>query len=431
VALVIGDLFTEHPCTAKHVLPVKSASRDSEVIVVGPAESHTAWFANRHLRCKPGGEAAVLAGLLKAAVEANRAKLTPELDKFVGGTGWNELERYSGISKDDLEAAAGVLLGAAKVRTYLSNIFGRIGALDLASLFAEAMTRICPGESVFLPKFVQHNTWGIYSVLADAGGGKLLEKLESAELKALIILGLDIFSAYPAAPVEKALRGKKFTVTTQVFWNQTASRANVVIPAAVPVEKQGTVSIAFDEDLVRDEVVPPPGGAVTDADFLVAVAKEMGAELETGGTPDRKTARSSSCEWLSASWASYATEMGVIDAAETVLIPWSEPVHVGDGSLSRNFLWSEQTCPEPVLHISIGQAAAMKLKNGDTVTVTSEGSEVSLPVKITGRLMDGVVGATVHFPAVRKLFPWKLDEPSGEIRLAPLQVSMSRTNEKS
>ena len=429
VSLVIGDSFTEHPCTAKKVLPGKYGARGSEVIVVSPEVSHTAWFANRHLRCKPGGETAVVAGLLKAAAEKTNAPLTNELKKMVSALEWSAIERIGGVSKDALGAAAGSMLGASKVTTYLSNIFGRIAAPALAFSLAEALTNVCPGDREFVPQFVQQNTWGIYSVLAAAGKSDCLKKLAANELKALIALGLDLFSVYPAAPIEKAMRERRFTVTTQYFWNQTADRANIVIPAASLMEKKGTVSPAFGEDLVRDEVMPPLAGAVTAERFLSMLAREMGAELESAAKPARRTERSGDAGGMAGEWSQYAASMKELESAEAVLIPWSEAVHVADGSLSRNFYWSNITCPDATLMISEELAAKRRLKRGDRVDVSTAGGEIVLPVEVTKKLAGPVAAATIHFPAVRKLFPLKLDA-GGEIVLGPVPVRLSRQSEK-
>jgi len=429
VSLIIGDSFSEHPCTAKSVLPGKYGTRGSEVIVVGPETNRTAWFANRHLRCKPGGESAVVAGLLKAAAEKTGAALPTELKKLIDGLGWDEIERAGGVSKDAITAAAGSMLGAAKVTTYLSNIFGRIGSPALAFSFAEALTNVCPGDREFVPQFVQQNTWGIYSVLAAAGSSDCLKKLAGTELRAIIALGLDLFSVYPAAPIEKAMREKRFTATTQFFWTQTADRANVVIPAASLMEKKGTVAPAFGEELVRAEFMPPIAGAVTAEKFLSMLAKEMGAELGIPAKPARRTDRSAAADGMAAEWAAYASAMKELDAAGTVLIPWSEAVHAADGSLSRNFYWSQITCPVATLFVSEEIAGKLKLKQGDHVEVSTAGAEIVLPVEITKKLPANAVGATIHFPAVRKLFPWKLDQ-GGEIVLGPVPVKLSRQSGK-
>ncbi|MCX5753324.1 MAG: hypothetical protein NTW97_06700 [Candidatus Krumholzibacteria bacterium] len=429
VSLIIGDSFSEHPCTAKSVLAGKYGTRGSEVIVVGPETNRTAWFANRHLRCRPGGESAVVAGLLKAAAEKTGAALTPELKKLIGALGWDEIERAGGVPKDAITAAAGAMLGAAKVTTYLSNIFGRIGSPALAFSFAEALTNVCPGDREFVPQFVQQNTWGIYSVLAAAGSSDCLKKLAGTELRAIIALGLDLFSVYPAAPIEKAMREKRFTATTQFFWNQTADRANVVIPAASLMEKKGTVAPAFGEELVRSEFMPPLAGAVTAEKFLSMLAKEMGAELGAPAKPARRTDRAASADGMAGEWAAYASAMKELDAAGTVLIPWSESVHAADGSLSRNFYWSRITCPVATLFVSEEIAGKLKLKRGDHVEVSTAGAEIVLPVEITKKLPANAVGATIHFPAVRKLFPWKLDQ-GGEIVLGPVPVKLNRQSGK-
>lgn len=425
VALIVGDSFADHPCTAKLVLPGKYGARGSEVIVISPERSNTAWFANRHLRCNAGGDSAVLAGLLKAQLEKGAGSVPAELEKLVEGLSWNEIESLSGVGKEQMVDAAESMLGAAKVRTYVSNIYGRFGSPVLSALFAEAVTRLCPGMEVFSPQFVQQNTWGAYAALMGTNSSGVIEKLSKGELKALVILGLDIFSAFPAAPVEKALREKKFTVTTQLFWNQTASRANVVIPAASLAEKDGTVWPEFGEELKRDGRLGSPGGTISDADFLRALAKEIGSEL--GNPPAvKEPARSGSCDWMVLEWSSYAGLLKELNLAETVLIPWSDPVHVGDGSVSRKLYWSNLTSPEPVLMVSEGLAGALGIDDGDTVTVTSSAGESEMKARTTDKLPERVVGATIHFPAVRKLFPWKLDENTGEICLSPISVKVAR-----
>jgi anaerobic selenocysteine-containing dehydrogenase len=430
VSLLIGDSFAEHPCTAKNVLPGKYGTRGSEVIVVSSYLNHTAWFANRHLRCRPGGEAAVVAGMLKVASERTRSDLPAGLARIVQRLDWSEVERLGGVSKDAVAAAAGSMIGAAKVATYLSNIFGRMTAPGLVYSLAEALTQVCPGERLFVPQFVQQNTWGIYSVLAAAEPSDCLRRLADSELKALVIIGLDLFSVYPAAPIEKAMRERRFTVTTQFFWNQTAERANVVMPAASLMEKRGTVSPAFGEDLVRRDVMAPIGGAVAAGDFLAMLAKEMGVELVSPAKTPRRTERKDSTDGIPEEWSEFVGAMKELDGAEAVLIPWSESVHVADGSFSRNFNWSQITCPEAELMVSDELARRLRLRGGDRADVSTAGAEIVLPVKVSAKLSGQVAAATIHFPAVRKLFPWKLDARSGDVVLGPVPVRLSRQSEK-
>ncbi|HSG29819.1 MAG TPA: molybdopterin-dependent oxidoreductase [Candidatus Krumholzibacterium sp.] len=430
VYLMVGDPFTEHPCTAKSVLEGKRSVRGSEIIAISPEVSHTAWFAGKHLRCRPGGEAGVLAGLLKAVTEKTGNKLIPELKKLVDGIEWNEIERLGGVKRADIDSAAASMITAKNLETYVSNIFGRFAMPGLVSLLAEAVTRICPGETSFDAQFVQQNSWGIYSVLSAAETTPVMSKLDGDEIEALIILGLDIFSAWPAAAVEKALREKKFTVASQIFFGQTAARANVVIPAACLMEKKGTVSPEFGVDLERTEAIEPLGGVITEGDFLTALAREMGTEI-TAGAVDRKTSRSGACEGIATEWTAFSNTIRELDSSDRVLIPWSEAVHVADGSMSRNFHWSKVTCPEPRLFVSKETMDELNLGEGDEIKVSTEAGEAVLKVESTAKLCGGTVAATIHFPAVRRLFPWKLDERRGEALLAPVPVNLGSQSEKS
>ena len=154
-------------------------------------------------------------------------------------------------------------------------------------------------------------------------------------------------------------------------------------------------------------------------------------KIDLDEVPEAPPERRASFAALVGEWSGYADAMREIDTADTVLIPWSEPAHAADGSLSRNFNWSSITCPEPVLMISKEYAGDLKLAPGDVVEVSSEGGDATLPFEITDKLAGKVVGATIHFPEVRRLFPWKLDGEGGEIRLAPVPVTVKRQGEKS
>ena len=421
---VVGDPFTEHPCVAKDLIKRRNAARGNEFIVVSPEVNHTAWFATMHLRCRPGGEAAVAAGIAKGIVSLSGASVPDEVSRFLGGIDWGDVESIGGVKKEEISNAARKIAEAAAVKTYISNIFARIGAPALTTAFAELATRSCAGEWEFNPQFVQQNTFGIYKELAGTSSGASIENILTDDVKGLIVLGVDLFSSYPAQIVENALRSKKFLATTQQFWNQTAERANVVIPAANLIEKSGTVSIAVDEDLVRKDTVAPPGGAISEGEFLTLVASEMGHELTQTEVSRGEAKRSGTCRGIAEEWKDYCSGMSALASAKTILIPWSEAVHVADGAISRHLHWSDITCPEPELMVSREIAKGLNITDGAMVTVSSAAGEVTLRAQTSGKLEGGVVAATIHFPSVRKLFPWNFDKQRGEVVFAPVSVEL-------
>ncbi|MBD3178108.1 MAG: molybdopterin-dependent oxidoreductase [Candidatus Latescibacteria bacterium] len=431
--LIVGDTFADHPCTARSVLEDRYGGRGNELIVVSPNVTNTAWFATRHIQCNPGGEAAAAVGLLKAAAEKSGADLPGELGKLVNGAGWNEIERLCGVKSDILIEAAETMLGAARVNTYISNLFGRIGAPALAQAAAEALTGICPGDSQFTTQLVQQNTLGVYSALQGVDRKKMLARLVEGKIKGLIILGLDLMSEYPAPAIEKAIREDTFTLATQIFRSTTAERANVVIPAASLSEKKGTVRPGFDREIVRDEgsIINPPGGVYTDAEVLQALSAAMGRELAGEGSTSAAMRRSGQIEWVSGEWSEYSASMKTLDGADIVLIPLSDPVHVGNGSLSSHFSWSRRTSPEPVLVIPAGLARELGISEGEKAVARTEGGSSSFKVKISDRIREGTVGVYIHYPTARKLFPWKLNSERGELELMPVGVTVSAEEKKS
>jgi hypothetical protein len=151
----------------------------------------------------------------------------------------------------------------------------------------------------------------------------------------------------------------------------------------------------------------------------------MGVKLGAVQAPSQPS-RSASCGWIVGEWSGYLGFLKELNLADTVLLPLSDPVHVGDGSLSRKFHWSGVTCPGPLLMIGEELAAEIGVGDGDTVTVASDTGKAALEVRRTEKLSGKTVAATIHFPEVRKLFPWKLDENTGEIYLTPISVRIER-----
>ena len=92
---------------------------------------------------------------------------------------------------------------------------------------------------------------------------------------------------------------------------------------------------------------------------------------------------------------------------------------------------SHRRCPEPKLFVSKETMDELNLGEGDEIKVSTEAGEAVLKVESTKKLSGGTVAATIHFPAVRRLFPWKLDERRGEALLAPVPVNLGSQSEKS
>lgn len=99
-------------------------------------------------------------------------------------------------------------------------------------------------------------------------------------IRTLAILGANPLLRFPdRALVEEALARTPFVVVSELFMTETAERATLVLPAAGPFEKHGTM-LNLSGDLVA--IAPgaaAPEGVLSDGEMLVALGAELGVAL--------------------------------------------------------------------------------------------------------------------------------------------------------
>ena len=100
------------------------------------------------------------------------------------------------------------------------------------------------------------------------------------ELSGLWIIGEDVLATDPdSARIAEALESCRLVVVSELFGSQTAQHADVVLPAAAWLEKDGTF-VNFDRRFQRVRpAVPPPGQARSDFEAVHALAAALGADL--------------------------------------------------------------------------------------------------------------------------------------------------------
>src|SRR4029450_5717819 len=118
-------------------------------------------------------------------------------------------------------------------------------------------------------------------------GFKIPDMFDAAiegRVRVLYVMGEDIAQTDPdSAHVRAALAACDLVVVQEIFLSKTAQLADVVLPAASFLEKDGTF-VNFDRRFQRVRpALGPPGRARTDCEILNAVAGNLGAEL---GCPD-------------------------------------------------------------------------------------------------------------------------------------------------
>jgi formate dehydrogenase major subunit len=137
--------------------------------------------------------------------------------------------------------------------------------------------------NVFYPGFQKVGTgaherfeklWGVENLPAEPGlpYTKIIQ-----QTKYMYIVGTNPMMAAPDADnVEAALKEKEFLIVQDIYLTETAELADVVLPAATWVERDGIHAYVDRRVQKIDKLVEPPGQAKPDWWIVVQVAERMG-----------------------------------------------------------------------------------------------------------------------------------------------------------
>jgi predicted molibdopterin-dependent oxidoreductase YjgC len=122
--------------------------------------------------------------------------------------------------------------------------------------------------------------WG--AALPAAPGLGMMPMLQAAaagQVRALWLMGNNLLKSGGPDGAAEALRRVKLLIVQDLYLNETALAAHVVLPARSYSERQGTfTSIERRVQSIR-EIVPPPGNTLPDWQILAEVARKMGKDL--------------------------------------------------------------------------------------------------------------------------------------------------------
>ena len=319
--LCVGTNMTEtHPVIA---LRVKRALRKgARLIVVDPRRTGLADRAHRHLRLRPGSDAALFNAMAKAILDAgleNRAfiaertsgfaelaehlrRFTPEAAEGVTGLPAAEIRaaalEYASAERAGIYYTLGVTEhagGVANVQSLgnLALLTGNLGRVSAGinplrgqnnvqgAGDAGALPNVYPGyQKVDDPaiRAAFEKAWGL-PLDPERGITKVraLERALDGSLKAMWIVGENtLASDADATHTERALKALEFLVVQDIFLTDTAKLAHVVFPAAAFAETDGTFTNTERRVQRIRKAVDPPGLARPDWWIIGEVLRRMG-----------------------------------------------------------------------------------------------------------------------------------------------------------
>lgn len=487
VILLAGSNATEaHPVVGARIR--QAVLRGARLVVVDPRRTELAELADVHLRGRPGSNVAVFNGLARLLLENNwvdldflaaRAAGLDQLREVLTDFPLGRVEEISGVPESQMRAAARLYGEAAHpaivyglgvtehahgtdgVRT-LSNLAilrGAVGTEDGGGVNPlrgqnnvqgasdmGALPDLLPGYEKVTDPDARARFSAAWGVAVPAHPGlripEMFDAMRDGRVRALYVMGEDIAQTDPdTAHVRAAIEACELVISQEIFLSETARLADVVLPAASFLEKDGTF-VNFDRRFQRVRpAVPPPGSARTDFDILTSVAAALGGDLGVGDT----AAAMAECARLAPLFAGvshdrldregglhwpcrselhpgearlyldgFATPSGRAElAARPWLPPGEEPsteypfilvtgrrlTHYNSGTMTRRTA-NVDLLPAEQLDLHPLDADLLGVNEGDRVEVTSRRGSVTAGVHRTETTSPGQAFLAFHFPDV-------------------------------
>ena len=321
--LVVGANSTEaHPVTGAKIR--QKAMKGMPLIVIDPRRIELARYATVHLQLRPGTNVAVLdmlahyiivQGLVDEVFINQRTEGFAEFRDAALKIDLDALEKISGVNREQVREAAILYAQASNAMSFhglglTEHYQGSRGVMLLSALAMMTGNIGRPGVGVN-PLRGQNNVQGAadmgvqpklgagYLDVSDATARAHYEKYygrpvpaepglttpemlgaaANGTLKAMWIMGEDILQTDPdTTRVRCAIKNLDFLVVQEIFMTETASLADVVLPASSHLEKSGTFTNGERRIQRVNQVIPPLAGTRPDGQIMVDIMNRMGYE---------------------------------------------------------------------------------------------------------------------------------------------------------
>jgi NADH-quinone oxidoreductase subunit G len=438
--LIVGSNVTDDNPVTDYLVRGVVRNRRNKLFTVSARPSRLDAEGAAFLRLRPGEEACLFAALLDGLVEddatttnsaapAWREFLAAAIPSFVSANTVTIL-----IGTDLLRApqAASAISWLGQFCRSLETLGKQIGVQFLFDRPNQMGAWEMGGLPNMLPgwrpvddgrsRAVFEHAWGTSLPFhRGADFGRMLAQCEAGKMDALYVVGSDPLLSYPdGALVESALSKVGLLVVQDAYLSETASLADVVLPAANFVEEQGTVTNNEGKVQMAREVRPPAFEAMRNGEIFASIASAMGRSLG----PTAVAQVFAEITRLVPSYRGLRFE--ALDGAGAFTVPAQDAAHIdpvdvpvptprraegfalvtGDcmfhsGYLSRHSANLEMLSAEPYIEMSPRDGHELGLTEQASVTVKSHHGEARVRLKFNKRFPDGVVFIPENFADLR------------------------------
>jgi formate dehydrogenase (NADP+) alpha subunit len=267
---------------------------------------------------------------------------------------------------------------------------------------------------------------------------EMFDAIDRGEIKAVYLIGENpVLSEPDLDHARKCLDKLEFLVCQDIFLSETALSADIVLPAAAAMEREGTFTNTERRVQWLNQVVDPPGEAKPDWWIACQVARRMGApgfdfdsaaavlaEINTltpsygGITPERL--QTQSLQWPCPDPGHAGTSIlhqdrftrgkgyfvpivyqGPMELPDDdypfVLTTARSLFHYHTGTMTRKIGGLNQLRDREWLEMHASDAERLGVETGETVRITSRRGSVQACVRANTQLIPGVVAMDFHF----------------------------------
>jgi len=483
VIFIIGSNTKEsHPVIANKML--KAKRKGARIILADPRRVPMAKHSDLFMKLRPGTDVALLNAMAHVIIRdgledkkfiKKRTKgfsawvksldrYTPEYAESITGVKAalvEEAARMYGVSKkagifytmgitqhthgtDNVSAIANLALLTGNVgrdNAGVNPLRGQNnvqGACDMG-----ALPNTYPGYQKVDDPAVRkkyQDIWGV-SKLSGKPGMAATEMVEAAydgSLKAMYIMGENPAMSDPDIEhTKKALKNLEFLVVQDIFMNETAEFADVVLPAAAFAEKDGTFTNTERRVQLVRKALRAPGEARSDHRIIIDIMRAMGFNKQEAAEPadvfeevrdvwaavegiSHKRIEKKGIQWpcpdcehpgtpvlhkagFSIGNAPF-TVVDYIPSAETpdndypfLLTTGRNLYQYHTGTMTRRVNAIEVHAGDAYMEISRADARGLGLSNGELANVSSRRGDISIHVRVSDRVDDGTVFIPMHY----------------------------------
>jgi formate dehydrogenase major subunit len=492
VFIIGSNTFENHPLIGRRIM--QAQANGAKVIYADPRLTPTGKQADLYMQFRSGTDVCILNGLMQEIIR-NGWEAKEFIEKRVAGFeelkaevmkpdySLDNVSKISGIPVNQLKTAAEWIAksgatailysmgitqhttGVDNVKSigYLQMLTGNLGrpgtgvnalrgqnnvqgACDMG-----ALPVVYTGYQKVIDEAAQKkfaDAWKFKDGIAKGENGYEVTTLmnvltdKPGEIKCLYIMGENPMISDPdLTHVGHALKTLDFLVVQDIFMNETAEYANVILPAACYAEKDGTQTSTERRVQMWRKAQNPPGEAKGDWEIISSIAAKMGygenfswktsedvfTEIASltpsyAGMTYERLNKPEALHWPCPTKEHLGTpilhgeKFGTPDGKGIMsAIPFKYPAEVPDaeypfilttgrciwqwhtGTMTRRSASLEREEPTGWIEINDDDAKTLGIKNGELIKAITRRGEIKITARVTKDIMPGVMFIPFHY----------------------------------